>query len=282
MSTKKPLLAYFGHHKAATTWIHSTISSACGEAGLKHVVVHNSKMFGHDLQSFVDEHNVDFLSYINADSMFTKSLEEYKAFHVVRDLRDTCVSAYYSHLNSHPLDPEFWPQLEQIRAQLEGMSPEDGLRLEIDLLEWQANLLRKWDYQNPQVMELKMEALVASPYQEIFEFLGLLDDKPLTGRERAKHLASITAGRIMPGKQRRLSGFGTELPPERLLGIVWEQSFQRKAAGRKRGEENRQSHYRKGKPGDWRNHFTDELKTVFKDKYNDVLIQLGYEANDDW
>lgn len=40
--------------------------------------------------------------------------------------------------------------------------------------------------------------------------------------------------------------------------------------------------FRKGIIGDWRNHFTAEHKRVFKELAGDLLIDLGYEQNDDW
>jgi len=45
----------------------------------------------------------------------------------------------------------------------------------------------------------------------------------------------------------------------------------------------RKSHtFRSGKTGVWREHFTDEHKALFKDVAGDLLVQLGYEQNNDW
>jgi hypothetical protein len=40
--------------------------------------------------------------------------------------------------------------------------------------------------------------------------------------------------------------------------------------------------FRSGKTGGWREHFTDEHKNLFKDVVGDLLVQLGYEKNNDW
>jgi hypothetical protein len=40
--------------------------------------------------------------------------------------------------------------------------------------------------------------------------------------------------------------------------------------------------YRKAKPGNWREHFTEANKAQFKEQAGDLLIELGYEAGDDW
>lgn len=40
--------------------------------------------------------------------------------------------------------------------------------------------------------------------------------------------------------------------------------------------------YRKGIQGDWKNHFTDKQKEIFKNIAGTTLINLGYENNLDW
>ena len=40
--------------------------------------------------------------------------------------------------------------------------------------------------------------------------------------------------------------------------------------------------FRKGQPGNWREHFTPENKDLFKKLAGDLLIKLGYEKNNDW
>jgi hypothetical protein len=40
--------------------------------------------------------------------------------------------------------------------------------------------------------------------------------------------------------------------------------------------------FRKGQPGNWREHFTDANKVSFKEIAGDLLFQLGYEDGDSW
>jgi len=40
--------------------------------------------------------------------------------------------------------------------------------------------------------------------------------------------------------------------------------------------------FRKGQPGNWREHFTAANKALFKEKTGDLLIRLGYEMNGEW
>jgi hypothetical protein len=40
--------------------------------------------------------------------------------------------------------------------------------------------------------------------------------------------------------------------------------------------------FRKGKPGDWQEHFTEANKTIFKELAGNILITLGYEEDNLW
>jgi hypothetical protein len=40
--------------------------------------------------------------------------------------------------------------------------------------------------------------------------------------------------------------------------------------------------FRSGKTGEWKKHFTEEHKKIFKDVAGDLLVRLGYEQNNDW
>lgn len=59
--------------------------------------------------------------------------------------------------------------------------------------------------------------------------------------------------------------------------------FERFAEGRQRGQQDPRSEFRKGIIGDWRNYFNDRDKEQFKaSRAGQLLIELGYEANNDW
>lgn len=40
--------------------------------------------------------------------------------------------------------------------------------------------------------------------------------------------------------------------------------------------------FRSGKTGEWRKHFTEEHKKIFKEVAGDLLVRLGYERDNDW
>jgi hypothetical protein len=145
ISSTKEMFAYFGHHKCATTWLNDIIGQVCKRIGLSIVIIHNSELFNDSLES-IKNHQIDFLSYINADIENVKKLENnFIGFHVVRDPRDIVVSAYYSHLYSHPVGGG-WPELIEHRKNLQNSSKDKGLFLEMDFLDnFVFQNLYKWD-----------------------------------------------------------------------------------------------------------------------------------------
>jgi sulfotransferase 6B1 len=67
------------------------------------------------------------------------------------------------------------------------------------------------------------------------------------------------------------TGYKIPTPRERALAILIDAIQPKK------------SHtFRSGKTGGWKGHFTDEHKKLFKDVAGDLLVRLGYEANDNW
>lgn len=58
--------------------------------------------------------------------------------------------------------------------------------------------------------------------------------------------------------------------------------FERLSGGRKPGEADSGSFFRKGVAGDWRQHFTPEATARFKEVAGDFLIESGYERDGGW
>ena len=54
-------------------------------------------------------------------------------------------------------------------------------------------------------------------------------------------------------------------------------SFERLTGGRKIGQEQAGAHMRKGVVGDWRNHFDETSRAIFRQHAGDLLKQLGYD-----
>jgi hypothetical protein len=284
MNGKKPLYAFFGHHKGATDWINSILAQVCDELDLRFEVVHYPEMFGGDLNGFVEEYDVEFLSYDNADYEYVRQLGNLRGFHIVRDPRDICVSAYYSHLYSHGLGGQI--TAEQ-RNTLQDLPQAEGLLYEMECREQQFKEMHGWNYDLPNVLEMKMEKLTQNPYKnlaDILIFLGLVDESPLTVKKRFFYDLYRGRCRLEERTNLKFNKFAAidQLSVERLLGIIWENEFSKKAGGRKLGEENVKSHYRKGIPGDWKNHFEDIHYAYFLENYNDLLLKLDYENDPNW
>jgi lipopolysaccharide transport system ATP-binding protein len=169
-------------------------------------------------------------------------------FVVIRDLRDTLVSLYFSLKVSHPLIAE---QLVQERNTLNEMSLDEGLLL---LLENRmgdvAEIQRSW----LPVCEKERALLVR--YEDL-----LADEQTVFAR-------------IIDYCQ-------LDISPQNLREIVARNSFESRT-GRHKGEEDTSSHYRKGIVGDWRNVFSPKVISDFKLRFGDVLIRTGYEKDLNW
>lgn len=76
-------------------------------------------------------------------------------------------------------------------------------------------------------------------------------------------------GRILDHLSAR--GFQPQLPRDDAIGSL-ESVIAPHASGT----------FRRGQPGEWREHFTDENKRVFKSATGDLLQRLGYEAGSAW
>jgi len=290
-----PLRAYFGHHKCATGWTDAILMEICYHMGIRFRIVHSPNDFRSysSFPSFVEEEKVDFLAYTNADRRLASSLPLYRGFHMVRDPRDVLVSAYFSHRFSHPTDR--WPALERHRTRLQEVSKEEGLLLEMEFSRWVFEQMYSWDYNRENVLELRMEDVTARPVEhltKIARFLNILDENTSGGARQMTRQFQMRVNRLNQRGRRFMPANLPMFPVPRrrfeditlpmLETIVRKKSFEKLAGGRKKGEENVQSHYRKGKAGDWQNHFTEAHKEGFKERFNDVLLKLGYETDRSW
>ena len=69
---------------------------------------------------------------------------------------------------------------------------------------------------------------------------------------------------------------------EHLKKIISEFSFSKFSNGRKQGEEDKTSHFRKGIIGDYKNYYTELHKALSKKAIGQDLIALGYERDNNW
>ena len=67
------------------------------------------------------------------------------------------------------------------------------------------------------------------------------------------------------------TGYKISTPREQALAVLTESIQPKKSRT-----------FRSGKTGDWREHFTEKHKKLFKDVTGDLLVRLGYEKDNDW
>lgn len=290
MAVDKPIFAYFGHHKCASTYAAQVLGEMCRYMGMKHVEYYTPKMWGYGvhgkaLDEVAADNGIDCVSFANADQRYIGDACRYLGFHLIRDPRDIVVSGYFSHKNSHPT--EGWPELNEFRKELQRLPKDEGMMENIKFTAtlptdgWNIELFRtmmEWDYSRENIIEVKFEEMAGNPYElflGVFNFMHLVTDAP-------PGLLSLLNYYIRDRNYRIRNPRAKTIPEWAALLKLHDNRFAKAAKGRRRGVSDESSHYRKGVPGDWRNHFTDAHKAYFKRHYNDLLIKLGYEKDDKW
>jgi lipopolysaccharide transport system ATP-binding protein len=173
-------------------------------------------------------------------------IPEWRRFIVIRDLRDTLVSAYFSIRFSHNINSEVMATWRNV---LNTSSEEDGMiYLAKDWLHSSAAIQKSWLKSGEPFLR----------YEDIIE-----NDVEIL----EKHV---------------LNECNLPVSPEIFRAAVAANRFEKLAKGRKRGEENIFAHERKGTSGDWSNHFSAKVKEHFKVEYGQLLIDTGYADSFNW
>ena len=169
---------------------------------------------------------------------------DHRTFFVLRDPRDALVSWYFSMRYSHSTENS---EVVQMRDTLSRLSKADGL----------AELIER---HMPHVIAIQRSWLGTGT--EIFRFEDLLADQQ--------------------GSFNRMLAFCGIDPGEKIRRrIVRRNSFKRLTWWRL-GREDITSHHRRGKAGDWKNHFDEGVKKLFKDRHGGDLVAAGYERDGEW
>lgn len=271
------MIAYFGHPKSGSTWLGGLMAGISramglhyyyGQLSLPTAIPHDIIEQGHDV-------------IISQNTHYDKVLElgTLRAFHVIRDPRDLLVSGYFSYLKTHPLDPNGY--MARIRTRLEAGNKAEGILSMMDIEKRTILAMQTWDYTNPDILELKFEDITAYPMEEIFR---IADHLKLTSNSKSDSLFRLISlynrGCLRVFRSSSLQYRQQYIPSTYLEQLVNNLSFKKLSGKRKIGEESKSSYYRKS--GDWKNHFTPKYKEVFLKTFGDVLIDLGYEKDDNW
>jgi hypothetical protein len=187
---------------------------------------------------------------------------EARVIHIIRDGRDVAVSLIHHIWNNarteggiYDLEQE---ELEKRRAYREGslVAPAESLFTRERLI----RIATDWSTEVGKVTE-DGPTLLGDNYTEV-RYEKLLDRPVVEAR-------------------RLLEFLGADSSEEMAKRCVERAGFER-ITNRERGQEDSSSRSRKGVAGDWKTTFTEEDKRVFKEIAGNLLIELGYEEDNDW
>jgi hypothetical protein len=238
-----PTVFHITHYKAGSQWIQA-ILRGCVEDDL----VRAKAKVRQFLEEPIQAGKVYSSVYVTREQFESVPVPPgSRRFVVIRDLRDTAVSGYFSLKVSHGAFAA--DQVSELRRDLQRKSLEDGLIQTID--QWlpvNAKIQRSWLEAGEPV--IRYEDLLENDV-EILERV-LIDE------------------------------CGYPVPRPRLRRAVETRRFDRMSKGRPRGEEDVSAHLRKGVAGDWRNYFTAPVKEAFKERWGELLVTAGYERDLNW
>lgn len=258
-------LVFFGHHKCASTWMGQIFYGIQAATGWT---------INYGLNP---EFKLNVLG--NSKVEYVSKYDSFLGVHLIRDPRDVIISGYHSHLKTHPTNK--WPELIAFRNQLEAVDFNEGLFLEMDFVSSHLTDMMNWNYNDPRILELRFEEVTTNPnWNQFFEFLELSGSRKNCSSVEyylKRTLNKLNNRGLYPSKFDDMC-----IPTEIAHAIPDQNSFKKLSGGRKKGETNENSHYRKGISGEWATKFTPEHKQYFKDKFPELLTNLGYEKDHDW
>jgi FkbM family methyltransferase len=241
-SPSGPTVVHATHYKAGSQWIYAILRACVPDR-----VVAPDARSGH-FRYWPPEpgkvYPTVYLTRQQFDAVATPP--DCRVFVVVRDLRDTLISSYFSLVKTHGMADR--PSLD-LRRLLGTLSVEQGLLYLID--HWLAESAR-----------IQLSWLEAG--QPLIRYEDLLEND-------VEVLEEVLLDRCELG-----------VPRDEFHRIVVAHRFQELTGGRDRGTEDQTSHIRKGIAGDWRNHFTEPVARAFKARYGGLLVATGYEQDLDW
>jgi hypothetical protein len=235
-----PTVFHITHWKAGSQWLHRILRDAAADRIVSPVL--------HEKQFLIDpliSGGIYPTVYVTKQQFKSVQLpENYKKFIIIRDLRDTLVSGYFSIRYSHAVIDK---TLADWRQRLESSSLEQGLLILLE--EWlpaSASIQKSWVESGDAF--IRHEDLLENDCEILEDILLNQCRIPITR--------------------------------EKLHSIILQNRFENLSGGRKPGQEDLLAHERKGISGDWRNHFTPRVTQAFISQYGDLLVNAGYQLND--
>lgn len=259
------LVTHFSYHKCMTVFFMRIFQGICDQMNW-----HFEKFLTHEMDRFIKVANQykgnQILTIGNVLTDLSTLPNHFVGSHIIRDPRDLLISGYKYHLwctetwaveplterlkgiiklNSFPIDIE----IDGLSYQklINSVDMETGLKIELNWRRFSFVHMMDWDYNHPMIMELR--------YEEIFG-----NEVPLF--EKLFHHY---------GFDNKLVDIG--------LQFVERYSFENQ---KKYGNTGENKHLSTGESGQWKNYFFDELKEIFKERYQKLLENLAYEHDDSW
>ena len=237
-----PMVVHVTHWKAGSQWIHR-ILHYCAAA---RIVTPKSDGV-HFFDRPVKPDSVFPTVYLSKDEFdLGKPPGKLAPFVVIRDLRDTLISWYFSMKHSHMVDS---PVVSTCRSKLRDCSLEDGLLWAIESQRFEKCAMIQSSWLGSGAPLLRYEDLLNNDVELLSKLF--IETCPL--------------------------GVSREL----LHNAIRDCRFE-KLAGRPPGVEDIESHFRKGVAGDYRRFFSDRVKKAFINRYGKLLVDTGYESSLAW
>jgi sulfotransferase 6B1 len=237
-----------GSPKTGTTWMYRMMTSVPG-----YVFVGN---FDGEISRYQSVkpggvvHGHDALTHELKDILCQSG---FKVILMIRDPRDQAVSRMF-HIRRSPSNRwyEYFRELNDDDALTICIEGCQGLRSVSNLIK----LTQTWLGNDYDILCVKYENLTKNPvdeFQKVLEYIGLRVDE------------NFTRAIVLRNRFERLT----------IGKKIWK-------SWRKPGQENPNSHFRKGIVGDWRNYFNEQHTERFKEIAGASLIEFGYEENFNW
>lgn len=245
-------LIIFTHHKCASTWLTSIVKDICEKNELNYIAIPWGRrcwLTGYTIEEALNSRN-EIIIAINAEyeSINHHILTGMVCVHVVRNPLSIVVSAYYSHLRTHPI--ESWDSLADQRHVLMSVDKDVGMAITFAFLEsrrFQPETngplydISAWNYDDPRIVTLRMEDITSN----ISGFFNLLSQ------------TELLRNAVMPD------------PVSFLFSSI---------TGRRQGEIDLSSHYRCGSGSEWREALPTGIILYLSRHYNDFLLKFYPEV----
>lgn len=269
------LNVYFGHARSASTWITWIVERLCSRMGQHYGTFYGRILDRYEtVDNFIEQKNLDFLLFPEGNIEKANSISrDYRGFHVIRDPRDMLVSGYFYFKKGHSTEGN--PRMDEFQAEVANLNGEGLMLKTLEFFRPYFNNLRTWEYDNPNILEIKYESLILDPVNQfklIFDHLGLLTNTPCPSQ------LQVFVNRIYNRGYIPFSFRYEKFCEKEIQGVVNRYDFQKMSKLDKKRKAGT-PHYRKGKARVWQDHLSEEMLKVFNEMYPDLLIKTGYASS---